>query len=734
MKFNLKLARDTLDNIRTDAKKHHPAGNASFILDVVEAVNPVIYSIEKGGWNQKLTAKVHKNLGITTESDRPTQKKRRELFRVNVALSYVLKNMVRLAGLTVRKFPAVNFFPRPYLSLERTEELIHSIDDYHLMLVELLKKSPNIKTPKTEMFSNLMLAIIALDAALSGISDRKLALLKKEHIHIGKISSIDIRIGKETSRPIVYKRYPISDYVASCLKFVLKRTPDDGYLFPDAWRVKGHKKTIRRKDLEQFLAGLWIKTFPSRNMPDFFNVPFWIKISVVSMEELGVPYFIIANGRNKIRCAQIPKGNILTTRWMFNRGDIQGEFRLLSDIQSLLDEFDKKDKTLKTKQQLVEGIRSVVEETDQKANISRNEHLIVSWLKWFLRQNKSKDITISTFRGYTPTLSNRVVPFLGGACFDQLKQKEWEELLESVATDVDYATSSRRQSITHLRSLYAYMQGEFSDIPEVNFDDYRFRVSRDYPECPVIFPSEIEKILAALAPGSITWIAIVFAYFCGLRCEEICHLGVDDFQTASRLVIRRSKLDSSRRTVPWGWLIPQPYYKKILSLIADNKSYGYEFIIHDGDGYQLKNDTLSKRVGRLLVSKGATVQKLHGLRHGFASLQLLRYFMLVDSKFCNDFLSGEVVHDLDPGAHLFQEEMMEKLALIIGGMPWLSSWRQHRQCQATSTDLVPISKLLGHASRFTTIENYFNSITWIQRYYLDQRIERINNARWSFDP
>lgn len=76
---------------------------------------------------------------------------------------------------------------------------------------------------------------------------------------------------------------------------------------------------------------------------------------------------------------------------------------------------------------------------------------------------------------------------------------------------------------------------------------------------------------------------------------------------------------------------------------------------------------------------------------------------------------------------------MEKLALIIGGMPWLSSWRQHRQCQATSTDLVPISKLLGHASRFTTVENYFNSITWIQRYYLDQRIGRINDARWSFD-
>lgn len=733
MKFDRKLAHGVLDEIRIEANKYHQTGNASFVLNVVEAVAPVICAIEKGSWTQKMTAKVHKNLGITTESDQPTQKKRRELFRTNVALSYVLKNMMKMARLKVRKLPSVNFFPRPYLSLERTEKLIQSIDDYHMMLVELLKKSPNINTPKSEMFSNLMLAMIALDGQLSGIGDRKLSLLKKEDVHIGDISSIDIRIGKETSRPIVYKRYPISDYTASCLKFVLKRTPDDGYLFPEEWRVKGHKKTIRRKDLESFIANLWFKTFPHRNVPVFFDVPFWIKISAISMEELGVPYFIIANGRNKIRAAQISKGNLLTKRWTFTRGAVNGGFTLLSEIGSLLDEFDKKDKTVKTKRMLVANIRSIVENTDKKVNISRNEHLIVGWLKWFLQQKKSKDITISTFRGYTSTLSNRVVPFLHGDCFDQLKLEEWEKLIENVSTDVDYASSSRRKSIIDIRSFYTYLQGEYPNLPIVDFDDYRFRVSRDYPECPVIFPSEVEKILATLTPGSTTWLAVVFAFFCGLRCEEICHLGVDDFQAATRLVVRRSKLESSRRTVPWGWLIPEPYYQIIQSIIADHKLKGYEFIIHDGDGFQLNNDTLSKSVGRMLIKKDATVQKLHGLRHGFASVQLFRYFMLSDSKFYADFMAGKVVAGLDPSAHLFRDEMMEKMALIIGGMPWLSAWRQKRQCPGTSTDLIPISKLLGHASRFTTIENYFNSTTWIQRYYLDQRIERIKNARWSFD-
>jgi len=734
LKFDRKLAHGAVDDIRAEANTYRQSENALIVLNVVEAVAPVIYAIEKGSWTQKVTAKVHKNLGITTESDQPTQKKRRELFRVNVALSYVLKNMMKMAGLTVRKLPSVNFFPRPYLSFERTELLIQNIDDYYFMLVEIMKKSPNINTPKIEMFSNLMLAMIALDGIFSGLADRKLALLKKEDIHIGNISSIDFRTGKETSRPIVYKRYPISDHVASCLKFILKRTPSDGYIFPDEWRVKGHKKTNRRMDLEQYLGDLWFKTFPHRNMPDFFNMPFWIKISEVSMEGMGVPYFIIANGRSsKMRAAQIPKGNLLTKRWTFTRGEVNGGFTLLSEIGSLLDEFDKKDKTVKTKRRLVANIRSIAENTDKKVNISRNEHLIVGWLKWFLQQKKSKDITISTFRGYTSTLSNRVVPFLHGDCFDQLKLEEWEKLIENVSTDDDYASSSRRKSIIDIRSFYTYLQGECPNLPKVNFDDYRFRVSRDYPECPVIFPSEVEKILATLTPGSTTWIAVVFAFFCGLRCEEICHLGVDDFQALTRLVVRRSKLESSRRTVPWGWLIPEPYYQIIQSIITGHKLKGYEFIIHDGDGFQLNNDTLSKRVGRMLVNKEATVQKLHGLRHGFASIQLFRYFMLTDSKFCSDFMAGKVVAGLDPNAHLFRDEMMEKMALIIGGMPWLSAWRKKHHCPSTSTDLIPISKLLGHASRFTTIENYFNSTTWIQRYFLDQRIERIKNARWSFD-
>lgn len=736
MKYNGKLAFEVLGKIRTEAMEYEKTKKLSYVLEIIGIVEGVVPSVSaKGRWTQSLTSEVYSQLQIISEDDCSTQELKGELFRINVALAYILRNLVKKAGLSVSKMPRVNLFPSPYLSLERTEELIQSLDDFHLMLAVMTEKRPNFKTPKEQLFPSLVLAMIALDGVLFGGADRKLVLMKKEDVYLGMISSIDVRVGKESSRPIVYKRYPVTNYVESSLKFVLKRTPNEGYIFPEEWRVKGHKKTIRRRDLEGYLVELWHKTFPHRNIPKYLNVPFWIKISAVSMEILGVPYICIASCRNiKLRGAQIPRDNRLekSTRTS-NRNSATDEFSSLLEIQQSLDDYDKKDKSKKTKKELIGRIKTILSQGSDSEQTTQNERLLVNWLKWFLSQNMSDDVTISTIKGYTYTLSNRVLPFLGERSFDQLQKDEWEKLFEDVATDPDYSTSSRRQSITHLKRLYVYLKETLPNLPAVDLNDYRFRVTRDYPECPVIFPCELDRQLRSLRPDSSEWVAIVLAYYCGLRCEEICNVGVDDFQDESRLSVKVSKIASSRRTLPWGWLIPEPFYSQLISIIDSRKQFGYECLIHDGNGFLLNTDTLSKRVRRFLTSKRATVQKLHGLRHGFASIQLIRYFMLVDSEFRSLFLSGNIVAGIDPSAPIFSDDMMEKLAITIGGMPWVSSLRKDGNCISVSTDLVPISKIMGHASRITTIENYYNALTFIQRHYLNGRLERIQNARWSFD-
>ena len=65
--------------------------------------------------------------------------------------------------------------------------------------------------------------------------------------------------------------------------------------------------------------------------------------------------------------------------------------------------------------------------------------------------------------------------------------------------------------------------------------------------------------------------------------------------------------------------------------------------------------------------------------------------------------------------------MLGDFAELIGGVRWRMDYENKGSCTAVATDLIMISKLLGHASRFTTLENYTNTIGWLCRYFLQKR-------------
>jgi len=69
--------------------------------------------------------------------------------------------------------------------------------------------------------------------------------------------------------------------------------------------------------------------------------------------------------------------------------------------------------------------------------------------------------------------------------------------------------------------------------------------------------------------------------------------------------------------------------------------------------------------------------------------------------------------------------MLAQFAEVMGGISWRCSFEEEGRCHGNATDMILISKLMGHASRFTTLENYTNTIGWVSRYYLRRREKKM---------
>jgi len=683
-------------------------------------------------WNKDCCYSFYQTMGIS-DSDGHSLVNREELFRINIALSYVLSHLKQSIKLSVSYWPYVNLFPRQHLAIDREAESSERLNDYHHLLLTLISSHPNRGTSSEDLCARIILSMIALDGVVVRLADYRIAMLKKESFCLKQLKFVKIPMGKKNRH--VFKQFPLCNYTQNCLRFLLQRAKSDGSIFSDSWVVaKDHKKTKRRQILERMLHDIWFQTFPDRDIPEYLDVKYWIKESRCSLEILGVPYICIASLTNKIHGAQLPMNHSVNSNNISIPAEIQDEaeddilnFHLLDQFHKEIKKFDKKEPVKKVGNVLSVKFDKQLRCWRGEGLYNKNEELIAQWLIWMLRQKTFADLTLSTFKGYLSIISNRVVPLLDKSSFLSLSEDAWKHLAELVVDNPDYMPSSRRQALAHMEKFHYFLMKISDDVPDIDFKDYRYRIVRDFAECDVIFPHEVDRLLDSLNSNSETWLGILFAFYCGLRCEEICYLRIDDLSDEYRLVIGRSKLESSTRTLPYGMLIPKKYLGVLRALITRREGDGQVYLICDGSSIPILTDTLSKRIGRLLKRNGCRVQKMHALRHGFASWQLVRYYMLVDPEFKAFMMDGRIHHDIDASHCWFSQEMLAQFAEVIGGIPWRAHFLEHGRCLSTSTDLVPISKLLGHVNRFTTLENYTNSLGWLNCYYLNRRLKRISS-------
>ncbi|RMH47500.1 MAG: hypothetical protein D6694_01880 [Gammaproteobacteria bacterium] len=694
------------------------------VRDIISHVVEVFLSPEfSGTWNKRVALQFYQNVGAADEDGR-SKIPEKELFRINVGLDHVLRLIKKETDLRVSYWPEVRLANRQYLALEYAPDQIRQLREFQALLVTMVKRRPNIKIKQEELCCRIILSMIAFDGVLMANADGLICSIARDWVHLDcDMPVVELPISNKPQAQ--RKHYYIGEYTQACFKFLIHRGRKDGSLFPTDWRMtnRHHKKRRRRFFLECELAKLWTQTFRDRPVPENLDMSFWIQSSRLSCALGGVPFVGIAHLRNRLRGAQVPVGVVGSgERCQINSDN---PYQWVRSMHKVIREQDRPDEKLRLKniRNLSGQLKRSLDQASSNGRVGQNEYLLASWLIWMLEQDRFKEMRLSNYKGYVSAVANRVFPLEEGKLIKDLTKDEWVQMIKDLAEDVDYMPSSRRTAITHLKRFNEYLS-EKHLAPRIDFNNYAFRVRREFAECSIVFPHEVDLLLEGTQTDD-RWLAILLAFYCGLRCEEICYLRPDSFEGDNRLVVGRSKLPSSRRTLPHGLLIPDRHLERLRSIIENRRNQGATFLL-DGDGqFPVPTKRLSKRIGRLLVGAGCRAQKMHALRHGFASWQLVRYFMLVDERFRTDARVGRFNLDLDGRHAWFQDDMLSDLAEVIGGVQWRIQYEMGGSCVGSATDMIMISKLLGHSNRFTTLENYTNSLGWVCRYYLQRREARI---------
>jgi len=168
-------------------------------------------------------------------------------------------------------------------------------------------------------------------------------------------------------------------------------------------------------------------------------------------------------------------------------------------------------------------------------------------------------------------------------------------------------------------------------------------------------------------------------------------------------------------------LIPDRHLKRLDGIVSKRRENRNLYLLKE-DGYNpVPAWKLSKQIARLLAKNSCRIQKMHALRHGFASWNLVRYYMLVDMQFRGDVRVGRFNLDLDGRHEWFSDVSLANFAEVVGGMPWRINIENGGKCISCATDFIMLSKLLGHMNRFTTLENYTNTLGWVIHYFLLRR-------------
>ncbi len=674
----------------------------------------------EGEWKDKDTNQVH---SIIIESkmkesnlDTPLALEPKEIFRINISLAYMfkcfLKHELIKKEFKVGKWPKVNIYPRPDLALNKNLFPLSELHIFERLLQKMMNEKPNRRTAYEVISAWVIFRLIAVDGIIIGTGDIKIVQLERKHLFLeGDINWLCLPVGVTGQK--VFKQYPLTKETVSALKLLIKKSNkigENSFVFPHNWRtVRNKKKTDRRAFLEQYLADFAWNIDEVSGLDRVFDLKWWIQMSRQNMEFAGVPYYVIANMRNKIRAAQLDF-QFKSSRKAFHH-DLREHmpslvYDLYIKLQNVYSAYRKKEKRVQVKKLLHAQLCNVLCDNELPQIIPIKWIQYFEWFISLIIDPHKKDLTISALHTYTYILANRVMVHIKQESLEQLTTSDWDALKLFIQEHPEYGRQTKINTLSQLSNLHNYISSKVGERP---LKQVSSGIVREIAHSHIVYRSEFNVLLRMVTEYPSVWIAMFLAFYAGLRCEEIFSLKKTDFDDMERLPIRESKTNAGHRVLPLASLLDASAEKSLRVFLNKIERPTNRIISSISSP---KN--LSSKVSKIMRAKGVGHCTLHMLRHSFASIQFLKYNMLIDPNF-KEYLVKAIPTISE---EVLQGHLMKQMAFVFGGSKWERDYENNGRCQPSPTDMCILSQLMGHAGRYTTIENYCNSFFWLQRYWI----------------
>lgn len=354
-------------------------------------------------------------------------------------------------------------------------------------------------------------------------------------------------------------------------------------------------------------------------------------------------------------------------------------------------------------------------------------------LDWAAHTVKQKHWASSTYCAYL----SRV--FTGGLlndCPEARDLSNWdsedhEELLEALYYETENP-STRESLLTAIRSVYAFAATHgYADDVQLDgiIGEWNGGTTRHELIGLWEFDRLIEELLSDASRDSATLaVAALLGYWGGLRAIEVVRLHLSDiFWDGENLYVHiyKSKTPSSRRRVPLSMLAPKAVCEQIGTFVSQRRAEFPEDAILDSiamfgptgsrPGYSRKVliDALIPRLKNAFGEK--TV--FHTLRHCFASWLMVRWYAARYPDFVDSLY--ERYH---PSVG---KELLRNIAVLF------TLVEQDTIPISSTSDMVTLTKLMGHLGQRTLLEVYVHTFHFLHRHAMQRMSAKTGGRRLS---
>ena len=360
-------------------------------------------------------------------------------------------------------------------------------------------------------------------------------------------------------------------------------------------------------------------------------------------------------------------------------------------------------------------------------------HLALLWMREYLQKH---DITASTIEAYFQRAFLRgLLDFADSDDLSGWDAEDHELAIESILARPRLSEKSKKDIVDVLKRVYSFaVRNSFCPGVSVNFAAEGWTASTTRPE--VIGLHHFDAVVQALEQRSTRHdlekaAALILGFYGGLRSGEAARLTLDDIvilEGELYIEITRSKTAAGRRRIPLHLLAPD-YACQTVSQVYENrfnefkeKSQSRQLILRNIPLFgpeKLRERYVDRSLAQSCIAElrwhlGQSFV-YHSLRHSFASWLLVRWYAARYPDFLE--MLAEKHHPI------FSPSCQQNLTQLFASEAPGAIPAHH------TSDLVVISKLLGHSGQETLFSTYIHTFHLIHEHAMQRMSACFGNRR-----